>query len=46
MAELIVKAKKAVTYDTFHSLNELKLKVMQSLLFWQQNLSKAGGMDK
>lgn len=43
MAELIAKAKQAVTYDTFSSLNELKLKVMQSLLFWQQNQSKMGG---
>lgn len=40
MAKLIKKAKQAVTYDTFSSLNELKLKVMQSLLFWQQNQSK------
>lgn len=43
MAELIAKAKQAVTYDTFSSLNELKLKVMQRLLFWQQNQSKMGG---
>lgn len=43
MAELIAKAKQAVTYKTFSSLNELKLKVMQSLLFWQQNQSKMGG---
>lgn len=43
MAELIAKAKQAVTYDTFSSLNELKLKVIQSLLFWQQNQSKMGG---
>lgn len=36
MAALIERAR-AVTYDTFESLDELKLKVMQSLLFWQQN---------
>ncbi len=46
MAELIAKAKEAVTYDTFNSLDELKLKVMQSLLFWQQNQSKMGGIGK
>ncbi len=36
MAALIRRAR-VVTYDTFASLHELKLKVMQSLLFWQQN---------
>ena len=46
MAELIAKAKQAVTYDTFGSLDELKLKVMQSLLFWQQNQSKMRGISK
>ncbi len=46
MAELIAKAKQAVTYNTFNSLNELKLKVMQSLLFWQQNQSKMGGIGR
>ncbi|RZB29963.1 MAG: hypothetical protein SRB1_02243 [Desulfobacteraceae bacterium Eth-SRB1] len=46
MAELIAKAKQAVTYETFSSLNELKLKVMQSLLFWQQNQSKMGGIGR
>jgi hypothetical protein len=46
MAELIAKAKEAVTYNTFNSLDELKLKVMQSLLFWQQNQSKMGGIGK
>ena len=40
----IAKAKEAVTYDNFNSLDELKLKVMQSLLFWQQNQSKMGGI--
>jgi len=44
MAELIAKAKDAVTYNTFNSLDELKLKVMQSLLFWQQNQSHMGGI--
>lgn len=46
MAELIAKAKQGVTYDTFNSLNELKLKVMQSLLFWQENQSKMGGIGR
>lgn len=46
MAELITKAKQSVTYDTFDSLDDLKLKVMQSLLFWQQNQSKRGGIDR
>jgi len=46
MAELIAKAKHAVTYETFSSLDELKLKVMQSLLFWQQNQSKMGGIGR
>ena len=46
MAELIAKAKQAVTYETFSSLNELKLKLMQSLLFWQQNQSKMGGIGR
>ena len=40
MAALIARAKLAVTYTTFSSLDELKLKVMQSLLFWQQNQSE------
>jgi len=40
MAKLIAKAKEVVTYNNFNSLNDLKLKVMQSLLFWQQNQSK------
>ncbi len=43
MAELIAEAKQAVTYETFGSLSELKLEVMQSLLFWQQNQSQTGG---
>jgi len=46
MAELIAKAKQGVTYKTFSSLNELKLKVMQSLLFWQQNQSKMEGIGR
>ena len=46
MAELITKAKQAVTYDTFDSLDDLKLKVMQSLLFWQQNQSKMGWIGR
>lgn len=37
MAELIARAKTQVTFDTFGSLEELKLKVMQSLLYWQQD---------
>jgi len=36
MANLIEKAKQQVTFHTFGSLDELKLKVMQSLLYWQQ----------
>ena len=39
MAGLVAKVKKDVTYNTFSSIYELKLKVMQSLLFWQQNQS-------
>ncbi len=46
MAELIAEAKQMVTYDTFRSLDELKLKVMQSLLFWQQNQSSIGGTGR
>ncbi len=46
MAELIAKAKQVVTCDTFSSLDELKLKVMQSLLFWQQNQAKMGGIGR
>ncbi|NHZ85194.1 MAG: DUF4062 domain-containing protein [Planctomycetia bacterium] len=37
MAALIARAKQIVTYDSFSTLDELKLKVMQSLLYWQQN---------
>jgi ATP-dependent DNA helicase RecG len=37
MVDLIRRAHEETTYDTFKSLHELKLKVMQSLLFWQQN---------
>ena len=36
MASLIRKAKSEVTYDTFKSFEELKRKVLQSLLYWQQ----------
>ena len=36
MTTLIEKAKQMVTYGTFRTLNELKYKVMQSLLYWQQ----------
>ena len=43
MVKLITKAKQAVTYDTFNSLHELQRKVMQSLLYWQQNQIKMGG---
>ena len=39
MANLIVRAKQEVTCNTFGSLDELKGKVMRSLLFWQQNQS-------
>ena len=46
MAELIARVRQAVTYETFSSLNELKLKVVQSLLFWQQNQSKSGGAGR
>ena len=44
MAEMIAKAKQAVIYSTFNSLDELKLKVTQSLLLWQQDQSKMGGI--
>jgi ATP-dependent DNA helicase RecG len=40
MAELIAKARLEVTYDTFGSLEELKRKVMQSLLYWQQDQNR------
>ena len=43
MAALIARAKQEVTYDTFRSLDELKRKVMQSLLLWQQSHSRTGG---
>jgi len=35
--EALIDRVREVTYATFESLDELKLKVMQSLLFWQQN---------
>lgn len=37
MAELIARVQLEVKYDTFGSLEELKRKVMQSLLYWQQD---------
>ena len=37
MAALIEKARQKVTFKTFDTVDELKLKVMQSLLYWQQN---------
>jgi ATP-dependent DNA helicase RecG len=40
MTELIAKAQAEVTYNTFESLEELKRKVMQSLLYWQQNQNR------
>ncbi len=40
MAELIARAEAEVTYDTFESLEELKRKVMQSLLYWQQDQNR------
>ncbi len=39
MAELIAKVKEDVTYETFSSLDELKRKVMSSLLYCQQKQS-------
>ena len=36
MSSLIRKVKNEVTYDTFKSFEELKRKVLQSLLYWQQ----------
>jgi len=39
MTNLINRAKQEVTYVTFSNRNDLKLKVMQSLLYWQQNQS-------
>ncbi|MCF7809098.1 MAG: DUF4062 domain-containing protein [Candidatus Marinimicrobia bacterium] len=41
MAALIERAKREITYDKFSSLAELKLKVMQSLLYWQQQNGQA-----
>jgi ATP-dependent DNA helicase RecG len=40
MAELIARAQLEVTFDTFGSLEELKRKVMQSLLYWQQDQNR------
>ncbi|MDY0297982.1 MAG: DUF4062 domain-containing protein [Acidobacteriota bacterium] len=40
MAALITRAKLEVTFDTFGSLEELKRKVMQSLLYWQQDQNR------
>lgn len=37
MTNLVNKAKQEVTYSIFRTINELKFKVMQSLLYWQQN---------
>jgi len=39
MTNLINRASQEVTYSTFRTINELKFKVMQSLLYWQQNQS-------
>jgi len=39
MTNLINRAKQEVTYSTFRTINELRFKVMQSLLYWQQNHS-------
>jgi len=39
MTNLINRAKQEVTYVSFNNINDLKLKVMQSLLYWQQNQS-------
>ncbi len=39
MANLINRVKQDVTYSTFSTLSDLKYKVMQSLLYWQQNQS-------
>ena len=36
MHALVERAKQEVTYRSFETLDELKLKVMQSLLYWQQ----------
>jgi len=41
MAELIVRVQSQVTFDTFGSVEELKRKVMQSLLYWQQNQNRS-----
>ncbi len=35
--ETLIRRASEVTFGSFESLHELKLKVMQSLLFWQQN---------
>lgn len=40
MAALIAKTRPEVTYNTFESLEELKRKVMQSLLYWQQDQNR------
>lgn len=39
MKNLIDRAKQDVTYSTFLTVNELKLTVIRSLMFWQQNHS-------
>ncbi len=39
MTNLISRVKQEVTYSTFSSIDDLKFKVMQSLLYWQQNQS-------
>lgn len=39
MTNLINRAKQEVTYRTFRTINELKFKVMQCLLYWQQTHS-------
>lgn len=36
MAALVARARRDVTFTTFSSIDELKLRVMQSLLYWQQ----------
>lgn len=40
MSGLISRAQPQVTFHTFESLEELKLKVMQSLLCWQQDQNR------
>ncbi len=43
MENLIGKAESSVTYDVFRTTEELKRKVLQSLLLWQQDHTRSEG---